>query len=128
MYLQQAQSQAGKAVVSLNLLDSTSSNNLTTVSPNAATAASPSDLFSSAASCPSLSPSPAPYAKSVASEQDLDFCDPRNLTVGISGSGSAPGTELSTVPCLGEDDLRGEFSFPSPRDFSVALPTLASRD
>ncbi|KAI1482680.1 hypothetical protein K445DRAFT_36853, partial [Daldinia sp. EC12] len=33
-------------------------------------------------SCPSLSPSPSPYARSVASEQDVDFCDPRNLTVG----------------------------------------------
>ena len=36
----------------------------------------------STTSCPSLSPSPSPYARSVASEQDVDFCDPRNLTVG----------------------------------------------
>lgn len=40
-----------------------------------------SDLLSTT-SCPSLSPSPTPYAHSVASEQDIDFCDPRNLTVG----------------------------------------------
>ncbi|KAI0175624.1 hypothetical protein GGR52DRAFT_537456 [Hypoxylon sp. FL1284] len=40
-----------------------------------------SDLLS-VDSCPSLSPSPSPYARSVASEQDIDFCDPRNLTVG----------------------------------------------
>ncbi|KAM0269855.1 hypothetical protein ACHAQH_009621 [Verticillium albo-atrum] len=39
-----------------------------------------SDLLS----CPSLSPSPSPYARSVASEQDVDFCDPRNLTVGTA--------------------------------------------
>lgn len=42
---------------------------------------SSSDLLS-VDSCPSLSPSPSPYARSVASEQDIDFCDPRNLTVG----------------------------------------------
>ncbi|KAL9949058.1 hypothetical protein D7B24_005937 [Verticillium nonalfalfae] len=39
-----------------------------------------SDLLS----CPSLSPSPSPYARSVASGQDVDFCDPRNLTVGTA--------------------------------------------
>lgn len=33
-------------------------------------------------SCPSLSPSPSPVPRSVASEQDV--CDPRNLTVGVS--------------------------------------------
>ncbi|KAG7131378.1 C2H2 finger domain transcription factor sebA like protein [Verticillium longisporum] len=39
-----------------------------------------SDLLS----CPSLSPSPSPYARSVTSGQDVDFCDPRNLTVGTA--------------------------------------------
>ncbi|KAK3335517.1 hypothetical protein B0T19DRAFT_10570 [Cercophora scortea] len=43
-----------------------------------------SDLLSTA-SCPSLSPSPSPYARSVSSD-DLDFCDPRNLTVGSAGA------------------------------------------
>ena len=35
-----------------------------------------------AGSCPSLSPSPSPIPRSVASEQDV--CDPRNLTVGTA--------------------------------------------
>jgi C2H2 transcription facotor len=35
----------------------------------------------SADSCPSLSPSPSPVPKSVVSETDFDFCDPRNLFV-----------------------------------------------
>lgn len=43
----------------------------------------------SVSACPSLSPSPSPYPRSIASEQDNDFCDPRNLTV------SALDTELS---------------------------------
>lgn len=32
-------------------------------------------------SCPSLSPSPTLYGRSIASEKDVDFCDPRTLTV-----------------------------------------------
>lgn len=61
----------------------------------------------SATSCPSLSPSPSPYPRSVISEQDLDFCDPRNLTV---GSGSSANTTLKTAA-----------EFP-------ALPTLCAGD
>lgn len=70
-----------------------------------------SDLLSTT-SCPSLSPSPSPYARSVASEQDLDFCDPRNLTVGSANSTLAP--EFTALPtlCPGDDEhetlLRGE--------------------
>jgi len=59
-----------------------------------------SDPFS-AASCPSLSPSPAPYARSVASEQDVDFCDPRNLTVSAGSVNSTLAPEAS-VNILGE--------------------------
>ncbi|KAF7913658.1 uncharacterized protein EAF01_000064 [Botrytis porri] len=61
----------------------------------------------SATSCPSLSPSPSPYPRSVTSEQsDFDFCDPRNLTVGSSilPPTSNPiltsGREFSTLPIL----------------------------
>ena len=56
------------------------------------------------ASCPSLSPSPAPYARSVSSEQDVDFCDPRNLTVsgGVANPTLAPEASVNTT--LGEDD------------------------
>ena len=61
-----------------------------------------SDLVSTT-SCPSLSPSPPPYAQSDASEQDLDFSiDPRNLTVG--GVSLAP--EFSAPAAL--DEFRGD--------------------
>ncbi|KAK4561063.1 hypothetical protein LTR86_005018 [Recurvomyces mirabilis] len=45
-----------------------------------------------AGSCPSLSPSPSPIPRSVASEQDV--CDPRNLTV------SAAQVDFSSMPTL----------------------------
>ena len=59
------------------------------------------DLLSPASSCPSLSPSPSPYARSISSD---DFCDPRNLTVGTVNSTLAP--EFSALPtlCAGEDE------------------------
>lgn len=46
----------------------------------------PTSLVSNQASellsaCPSLSPSPSPYSHSVTSEQEVEFCDPRQLTV-----------------------------------------------
>lgn len=110
MYLQQAQFQTGKAV-SLNLRSTTPNFNFTPVDSSVNAAASPSDLLSSTTSCPSLSPSPAPYEKSVASEQDLDFCDPRNLTVGTTGTSAVLGAELSAFPSLGEDDLREDDDF-----------------
>lgn len=67
-----------------------------------------SDLLSVTA-CPSLSPSPSPYPHSVTSEQDLDFCDPRNLTVG-AGQRSNPtlSIEFPALPtlCTGEEEER----------------------
>ena len=59
------------------------------------------DLLSPASSCPSLSPSPSPYARSISSD---DFCDPRHLTVGTVNSTLAP--EFSALPtlCAGEDE------------------------
>ncbi|KAL2758779.1 hypothetical protein ACRALDRAFT_2026242 [Sodiomyces alcalophilus JCM 7366] len=76
-----------------------------------------SDLLS----CPSLSPSPDPYARSVtASEQDVDFCDPRNLTV--SGVHPAnPGlAELAVFPPLGQDGLVGAEATSSKAPVPVA--------
>ncbi|AEO54335.1 hypothetical protein MYCTH_2296807 [Thermothelomyces thermophilus ATCC 42464] len=74
------------------------------------------DLLSPASSCPSLSPSPSPYARSSSSES---FCDPRNLTVGTVNSTLAP--EFSALPtlCAGEDEdqkfvLRGASPAISP--------------
>jgi len=54
-----------------------------------------SDLLSPD-SCPSLSPSPQPSTRSVSEE--LDFCDPRNLTVGSVNSTLAP--EFSALPAF----------------------------
>lgn len=75
-------------------------------------AATFSSQASSTTSCPSLSPSPAPYANSVASEhpsQDFDFCDPRNLnlTVGTVNPTLAP--EYTALPTQeGELVFRGD--------------------
>ena len=65
-----------------------------------------SELLSSTA-CPSLSPSPSPYPPSVKSEQDFDFCDPRNLTVSPSQSTNSTVTiGFPTLPtlCTGDDE------------------------
>lgn len=56
-------------------------------------------ITSSSISCPSLSPCPSPYA---ASEQGLDFCDPRNLTVGTVNPTLAP--EFSALATLSAGD------------------------
>ncbi|KAG6011973.1 hypothetical protein E4U54_007786 [Claviceps lovelessii] len=62
-----------------------------------------SDL--SLVSCPSLSPSPAPYAKSVASKIEVDFCDPRNLTVSAT-SNTTPVAAFAVSSLVGEEDFR----------------------
>jgi 5-methylcytosine-specific restriction endonuclease McrA len=68
------------------------------------------DLLS-ATSCPSLSPSPSPYPRSVISEQDLDFCDPRNLTVAsgaaqLSNTTAPASAAFPPLPtlCTGDDE------------------------
>lgn len=62
----------------------------------------PSISSTSDLSCPSLSPSPDPYARSAsASEQDVDFCDPRNLTVSGVNSVNSSLTELAGFPSIG---------------------------
>ncbi|KAF5026276.1 hypothetical protein F66182_1666 [Fusarium sp. NRRL 66182] len=76
-----------------------------------------SDLLST----PSLSPSPAPYARSVSTpDLDVDFCDPRNLTV---STGSAVNTTLA--PELNLDDIKVEPKPVAPTqsfDFNHAIP------
>lgn len=59
-----------------------------------------------ATTCPSLSPSPPPYPQSFKSNAGFDFCDPRNLTVGVSSSNSALQTDFPTLPtlCAGDDE------------------------
>ncbi|KAF2970195.1 hypothetical protein GQX73_g3338 [Xylaria multiplex] len=73
---------------------------------------------SSTISCPSLSPSPSPNC-----EQDLDFCDPRNLTVGGAANPTlAP--EFSSPVAL--EEFRGEVTakdnaLPVSFEFNPAL-------
>ncbi len=76
-----------------------------------------SDLLS-INSCPSLSPSPSPAPRSVLSDTDFDFCDPRNLIVGAQSPGHITTTvDFPPLPtlCSGDDEehkliLGGELS------------------
>lgn len=87
-----------------------------------------------ATSCPSLSPSPSPYQRSVISEQDFDFCDPRNLTVQSGASPIQPAIKAAasntfpTLPtlCAGDDEehrfmLAGELFKTENIEFSAPL-------
>jgi hypothetical protein len=81
------------------------------IQPNSLMSNGNANELLSATSCPSLSPSPSPYPRSVISEQDLDFCDPRNLTVGSGASTNptltshASNIEFPTLPTIcAEDD------------------------
>ena len=75
-----------------------------------------SDLFS-LDSCPSLSPSSTPYARSVAgTEHDIDFCDPRQLTV-TSGS-LTPDFNLGLVGDIKTEAIKSQPSF----DFTPSVP------
>lgn len=82
-----------------------------------------SDLLST----PSLSPSPAPYARSVSSpDHDVDFCDPRNLTVN-SGAPVAILAPEFTLTGLDDNnnnntDLKAALSTVASFDFHAALP------
>ncbi|CZS97921.1 related to cutinase G-box binding protein [Rhynchosporium agropyri] len=82
------------------------------IQPNSLMSSGNANELLSATSCPSLSPSPSPYPPSVNSEQDFDFCDPRNLTVnsGVpsaqSGIKSAISADFPSLPtlCAGDDE------------------------
>ncbi|KAI0193848.1 hypothetical protein F4808DRAFT_475237, partial [Astrocystis sublimbata] len=70
---------------------------------------------SSTLSCPSLSPSPSP-----ARDQDLDFCDPRNLTVGGAANPTlAPDFSASPVAL---DEFRGDTALPDAFEFNPIVP------
>ncbi|KAI5861786.1 hypothetical protein GGS23DRAFT_131204 [Durotheca rogersii] len=82
--------------------------------------------FLSTASCPSLSPSPPPYARSVTSEQDIDFCDPRNLTVG-GASNPTLAPEFTAPVALAEfrgDSIPKQPSLPDTFDFAPEIQGL----
>ena len=77
-----------------------------------------SDLLS-INSCPSLSPSPSPAPRSVLSDTDFDFCDPRNLVVGAQITGNiTTAVDFPPLPtlCSGDDEehkviLGGDLDF-----------------
>lgn len=90
------------------------------------------DLLSATA-CPSLSPSPSPYQQSVISEQDFDFCDPRNLTVGSLPS-TTPILNVAFPPlptlCAGDDEehrfMLGGEAFVKPEVDTISFDFVAS--
>jgi len=76
------------------------------IHPPSVMASQASDLLS-INSCPSLSPSPSPGPRSVHSDTDYDFCDPRNLLVDSQYSGpTATSVDFPPLPtlCSGDDD------------------------
>jgi hypothetical protein len=82
-----------------------------------------SNTASDILSTPSLSPSPAPYARSVSTpDLDVDFCDPRNLTVGTGAINSTLAPEFCA------DEIKVEPKIASQSfDFNPAahgLPTF----
>lgn len=78
----------------------------------------------SVTSCPSLSPSPAPYARSLSVDQPVDFCDPRNLTVSGTPS-STLSTEL-TLSGLGEEEIKEQQPMAQPTFEFAAMSGMPS--
>jgi 5-methylcytosine-specific restriction endonuclease McrA len=82
-----------------------------------------SDLLSATSA-----PSPSAYARSVASEQDVDFCDPRNLTVGAGSAHTTLAPELSLDALEGiKSAIAAKSALAAPVqpafDFTSPLPT-----
>lgn len=113
VYLQQAQ--APTQHTSSNANGASSSHITGNAQSTPSVVASASDLLS----CPSLSPSPAPYAKSVSSEHVVDFCDPRNLTVGAASTNPTVAPEFTVLP----EELRGDAT--SKAALPAASPSAA---
>lgn len=81
-----------------------------------------------ATSCPSLSPSPSPYPRS---EQNFDFCDPRNLTVSREQSATSVPTlktaaEFPALPTLCAGDEEHKFMLSGETFTKTPETTLAS--
>ena len=76
------------------------------IHPPSVTASQASDLLS-INSCPSLSPSPSPVPRSVVSDTDFDFCDPRNLLVDTqTTTNTTAAVDFPPLPtlCSGDDE------------------------
>ncbi len=103
------------------------------IQPHSVTASQSSDLLS-IDSCPSLSPSPSPIPRSVASDTDYDFCDPRNLVVESANSSfSSVGLDFPPLPtlCPGDEEhkfiLQGDSVLIKPESqFSNAFSSLVA--
>ena len=104
------------------------------VHPPSVTASQASDLLS-ATSCPSLSPSPSPIPRSVTSDTDFDFCDPRNLLVKSPDNNSKiVHVDFPTLPTFfpADDEERKLFlgiqTYPTKAEsqFTNAFETLAT--
>ena len=104
------------------------------IQPHSVTASQSSDLLS-IDSCPSLSPSPSPIPRSVTSDIDYDFCDPRNLIVETANSSfSSVGLDFPPLPtlCPGDDEehkyiLQGESALIKPESqFSNSFNSLGA--
>lgn len=87
----------------ITIPDSTASDSFSSSSSSSSSSSYPPSL-SSSISCTSLSSSPSPTC-----EQDLDFCDPRNLTVGgISNSILTPEFASSSPSPVAREEFRSE--------------------
>lgn len=106
------------------------------IHPPSVTASQASDLLS-LNSCPSLSPSPSPvsHAPTIATDNKLSFCDPRNLSFDSQSSlAQIPAPEFPPLPtlCSGDDEehkliLGGDFTLMRQEShFSKALDTCVS--
>ncbi|MCJ1368071.1 hypothetical protein MMC16_007210 [Acarospora aff. strigata] len=77
------------------------------IHPPSVTASGITDLLSANA-CPSLSPSPSPIPRSVVSDTEFDFCDPRTLTVNASALSNNTTLTVAFPPlptlCTGDDE------------------------
>ncbi len=77
------------------------------IQPPSVSASGTFDLLSVNA-CPSLSPSPSPISRSVVSDTEFDFCDPRTLTVNSSSLSNNTTLTVDFPPlptlCTGDDE------------------------
>ncbi|KAI9750427.1 MAG: hypothetical protein M4579_006482 [Chaenotheca gracillima] len=107
------------------------------IHPPSVTASQSSDLLSTNA-CPSLSPSPSPLPRSSISfsEDEVDFCDPRHLTVTPSTESSHSNFSSGFPPlptlCAGDDEehriVLGGDIFPHKSSFDLNTSTFNFTD
>lgn len=75
----------------------------------------------STASCASQSPSPTPYARSIASEHDVDFCDPRDLTVSSAAPSNPTLAPELRLTSFGDESKAEQHLPPAAFDFHPVI-------